>query len=111
MTRTEIANIIAGIGLDWAYYSFENRAAPAYPFLVYFYTNGDDKIADNSNYCKIEGMTVELYSQQVDFTTEDTVEAALQNSGIIYSKTRTYIQQEQAWQTTYETEVIITDGE
>lgn len=111
MTRNEVATMINGIGLPWAYYSFENRMAPEYPFVVYWYTNGDDKIADNSNYCQIEGIAVELYSQQVDFISERLVENALINNGIVFSKTRTYISQELAWQTTYESEVIITDGQ
>ena len=111
MTRTEVANTIAGIGLDWAYYSFENSQAPNYPFIVYYYTNGDDKIADNKNYVPIEGLVVELYSQQVDFAQETTVETKLKAAGIVYSKTRNYIQSELAWQTTYESEVIITNGQ
>lgn len=111
MTRQEIANTIAGIGLPWAYYSFANDQAPDYPFVVYYYTNGDDKMADNSNYCEIDGLAVELYSQQVNFSQEQAVEAALKAAGIVYSKTRTYISQELAWQTTYESEVIITNGQ
>lgn len=111
MTRQEVATMISGIGLQWAYYSFENSIAPKYPFIVYYYTDGDDKIADNSNYCRIEGLAVELYTQQTDFVTERLVENALINNGIVFSKTRTYISQELAWQTTYESEVIITDGE
>lgn len=111
MTRNEVATMINGIGLPWAYYSFENSQSPNYPFIVYYYTDGDDKIADNSNYCRIEGITVELYTQQTDFISERLVENALMNHGIVYSKTRTYISQELAWQTSYESEVIITDGQ
>jgi len=111
MTRNAVATMINSIGLPWAYYSFENSVAPDYPFIVYYYTNGDDKIADNTNYCPIEGIVVELYSQQVDFTTESTVESTLNANGIVYSKTRTYIQSELAWQTTYESEVIISNGQ
>lgn len=111
MTRNEVATMVSSIGLQWAYYSFENSQAPNYPFVVYYYTNGDDKIADNSNYVPIEALVIELYSQQVDFSTEATVEAKLKAKGIVYSKTRTYIQSELAWQTTYESEVIITNGQ
>lgn len=111
MTRSEVASMINGINLPWAYYSFENSQSPNYPFIVYYYTDGDDKIADNSNYCRIEGITVELYTQQTDFISERLVENALMNNGIVFSKTRTYISQELAWQTSYESEVIITDGQ
>lgn len=111
MTRQEVATMIGSIKLPWAYYSFENSLSPEYPFIVYYYTDGDDKIADNTNYCRIEGLTVELYTQQTDFLTERLVENALINNGIVFSKTRTYISQELAWQTTYESEVIIQDGQ
>lgn len=111
MTRNEVATMINSIGLEYAYYSFENSQSPSYPFVIYYYGESDDKIADNSNYCSIEQLFVELYTQQVDFTTEATIEAILNSNGIVYSKTRNYIQQELAWQTIYESEVIITNGQ
>ena len=107
MTRAEVATMINSMGLEYAYYSFENSQAPNYPFIVYYYTSDGDKIADNSNYCGIENLVIEFYSQQVDFTTEATIETKLKNNGIVYSRTRNYIQSELAWQTTYESEVII----
>lgn len=106
MTRIEVAQIIAGIGLPYAYYTFENSIAPEYPFIVYYYNGDDDKLADNTNYLKVDQLIVELYAKDVDFDLEETVENTLNNYGIVYSKTRTYIQQELAWQTTYESEVI-----
>ena len=111
MTRTQVATMINAMGMSWAYYSFENSQSPDYPFVVYYYTNGADKIADNSNYCEIDGLTVELYSHQIDFAKEAAVETQLKAYGIVYSKVRTYISSELAWQTTYESEVIITNGQ
>lgn len=111
MTRAEMAKLINDIGFPWAYYSFENSVAPDYPFVIYYYTSNADKIADNTNYCKIDTVVIEFYSQQVDFTNEEAIETALNAAGIVYSKERTYIATELAWQTTYESEVIITNGQ
>lgn len=107
MTRLEIANMLGTIGVPVAYYSFENVGSPNYPFLVYFYNGSDDKIADDTNYVKVEQLRIELYSKQVDFELESTVEDILNANGIVYDKDRAYINQEHAWETIYESEVII----
>ena len=108
MTRLEIAEMLGNIDLPIAYYSFENSVSPTnYPFLIYYYDGSDDKLADDTNYVKVETLRIELYSKQVDFDLETSVEELLNAYGIVYSKDRAYISQEHAWQTIYESEVII----
>lgn len=108
MTRLEIAEMLTHIDVPVAYYSFENSVSPInYPFLIYYYDGSDDKLADDTNYVKVENLRIELYSKQVDFELESEVEGLLNANGIVYSKDRAYINQEHAWYTIYESEVLI----
>lgn len=107
MTRREVADMLDEMRLPVAYYSFENSVSPTYPFIIYYYESSDDKIADDTNYVKIDTLRIELYAQQVDFDLEEALEDILNENGIVYSKDRAYISQEHSWETIYESEVII----
>lgn len=109
MTRTEIAQMLDGIGLPVAYYSFpETGQAP--PFICYFYSGDNDFLADDSNYQKIDHLNIELYTDNKDFTTEATIEAALSGAGLVYTRAETYIDGEKLYEAIYETDVVITEG-
>lgn len=113
MTFEEVASMVAGIGLEYCYYQFETGPdddPPALPYLCYYYTSNDDLAADNTNYQLIVELIVELYSDVKDFENEATVEAALNEAGLVYDKRTTYIESERMYLTTYTTEVCINNG-
>ena len=87
-----------------------NNPAPPPPFICYYYTGDNDLKADNSNYQKIRQLTVELYCENKNFTLEQTVESALTSNGFVYSKAEIYLNSEKMYMTTYEMEVVITNG-
>lgn len=69
MTRLEIAEMLTHIDLPVAYYSFENSDSPTnYPFLIYYYDGSDDKIADDTNYVKVETLRIELIQSRLILT-------------------------------------------
>lgn len=107
MTRTEVANMIASLKLPYAYYQFPKGTAQACPFVCFFYTNTHDVYADDSNYQRITGLSIELYTSKKDFALEDTVEQMLKNNGFTYYKEENYIDTEKMWQIAYEMEVLI----
>ncbi|MBR7187093.1 MAG: hypothetical protein IKD53_00910 [Clostridia bacterium] len=110
MTRQEIATMIGGIGLPYAYDHFDDRdgAHPqGPPFICFMYPNDDDLQADNINYAHITALVIELYTDNVDFDLEGAVEAALTANALPYAKAETYIDGERMYQTTYTTEVSI----
>ena len=108
MTRKGVSDMIAGIGLPYAYYQFAEREAPSGPpFICFYYPRDDDFIADDKNYQPINALIIELYSDNVDFTHEAAIESALQTNGLPYSREQTYIEGERMYQTTYTTEVVI----
>lgn len=119
MTYQRVYQILSGIMLGTtpipaAYLMFPEddptNPAPPPPFITYYYTGDNDLLADNQNYQHIRPLTVELYCENKDFTVEKAVEDDLTSSGFVYSKSEEYIDSEKLYLTSYETEVIITDG-
>lgn len=107
MTYIEVSDMIRSFDLPYNYYQFPKGAAPAPPFVVFYYPNSDDFIADNKNYSGIRALTIELYTDEKDFQAEATIEATLEANEIPYTKTEIYIDDEQLFEVAYETEVLI----
>lgn len=107
MTYKQIATMVASMGLPYAYYQFPEGTAQSLPFICFFFVGIDDLYADNSNYKRIEQLSVELYTKDKDFDTEATVEGVLKNNNLTYSKECNYIDSEKMWQIAYDMEVII----
>ena len=108
MTYKELADMIEGIGLPFAYYQFPEGTSQAPPFVVFFYSQIDDLYADESNYQRIVTLNIELYTAEKDFDSEAAVEAVLAENDLTYYKEENYIDSEKLYQIAYEMEVIIT---
>lgn len=114
MTYAEIATMIAGTGLPNAYYEFPidpDNPPPDPPFITFYYSADADVLADNQNFLHIVVLTLELYTDNKDFDTEAVVETALRGAGLAWDKTETWIDSERMFQTTYTTEIIITESD
>lgn len=98
--------MIESIGLPFTYDSFPDNIAPDPPYIVFNYPNNDDFAADNINYVSIDVLNIELYTAEKDFQTEASVEAVLKANGLFYSKTETYIRQENLFQIRYVLEIV-----
>ena len=109
MTTTQIAALIASIGLPFAYDHFPEKSAPDLPFICFRYDQQDNFNADNTTRQKIVSLSVELYTANKDITSENAVEAVLVANDMPYTKTETYIDSEKLYLNLYETEVIL-DG-
>ena len=120
MTYKEVYQVVSSIHIDQTnvipcvYWMFPEddptNPPPPPPFLVYYYTESNDLLADGINYQKIRGLTVELYCDNKDFNLEKAVEDALTSNGFVYAKSEDYIESEKLYMTTFESEVIITNG-
>lgn len=107
MTYTDIVEMIKSMGLPWDYYQFDDDTAVAPPYLVYFFTANNDQYADNSNYQKIETLTIELYSDEKDYEDEAVIEAVLTNAGLTFTKAENWIDTERMYQEVYQADVLI----
>ena len=106
MTNREVAEMVASIGLPYAYYQFPEGTAQAPPFVVWFYSNSSDVYADQKNYVKKPVLNIELYTSEKDFDLEAVVEGKLNDNSLTYYKEENYIDSEKIWQIAYEMEVI-----
>lgn len=107
MRYAEVANVIAGIGLPYAYRSFPQSTNKQPPYIVYYYTGTDDLYADNSNYQEIAAIRIELYTRNKDFASERAVENQLRANDFTWTKEETFIEDEKMYLIVYESEVII----
>lgn len=109
MTTAEVASMIGSIGLDYAYYQFPEASGQAPPFVLFYYPEDNDFVADGCNYVKKCSLIIELYTDNKDFEMEAAVETVLKNNGFVYSRAEQYIDSERMYEVIYSTEVII-DG-
>lgn len=107
MTYQEVYEMLESTDLPVAYLTWQIGSVPALPYIVYYYPQSDDFIADNINFQKINALNVELYTKNKDFATESLVEAILSQNSLVYEKTETWLEDEGMFQILYETEVII----
>ena len=109
MTYKEVSNMIEGIDIPFAYYQFPEGTGQECPFICFYFAGSDDFAADDTNYQRIRPLTIELYTDNKDFTLEETVEAALNSSGLVYSRSETYIDSEKMNMVVYTTDIIVTE--
>ena len=106
MLYSEVSNLIASVGIPYAYRAFPSTSQTP-PYLVYFYTGNDDMFADNINYQEIAELRVELYTANKSFSLERQIEAALKNAELSYEKEELYIDDQRIYEIVYQMEVII----
>lgn len=109
MTYKEVESMVAEIGLPNAYYQFPDKTQQEPPFVCFFYTDSDDFYADDRNFAAIRPLTIELYTDNKDFTLESTVEAVLLSHNLPFAKTEAYIDSERMFQISYTVEIVITE--
>lgn len=109
MTYQEIAKMIEGIGLPYAYYQFEEKTGQEPPFICFYYPEDSDLHADNVNYQSISNLIIELYTDEKNFLYEQKVEQTLKENGLSWHKEETYIDEELMYMVAYNMEVCIND--
>lgn len=110
MTYRQVAEMVSSIGVPYAYYQFPNNTGIAPPFVCFYFNSSNDFAADNTNYQRIRQLSLELYTDNKDFTLEQTVENILNQNGLVYSREETYLDSEKMYMVTFQTNIIITEG-
>ena len=108
MTYKEVSEMIESIGLPYAYNEFP-QTLEGPPFICFLFSDSADLMADNTNYAKIRPLFIELYTDNKDFALESRIEAALNNAGLVFTRSETYIGSERMFQVVYDTSVTIED--
>lgn len=105
MTKKEIAAMVDAIGIPSAYRVF--KEPQDLPYAIFIYEENDDIVADGTNYQEVVNLSLYLYTATKDFDLEAKTEGILNGAGLVFSKMEDYIDTEQMYQITYESEVII----
>ena len=108
MTYQQIATMVASIGVPYAYYQFPEGTAQPTPFVCFYFEGSNDLEADNTNYQRIRPLTIELYTDNKDFSLEATVEGILTSNGLTYARNESWIESERMNMVAYTADVIIT---
>lgn len=109
MTYKEVATMISGWNIPFAYYEFPNNTEQTCPFICFFFERDNDLAADNTNFQRIRPLSIELYTDNKDFELEATIETALNNAGLVYSREETYLDVEKMYMVTFMTDIVITE--
>ena len=105
MTINNLADLLAGIGIPFAYDHFAEGESPGPPFICYLLPGSDNFSADGKVFFNINEVRIELYTDTKDVSVECLVEDALDNLGIFYNKSEVFIPEEKLYEVLYSFEV------
>lgn len=101
----ELIAILEEVGIPFAYDHFAEGESPNPPFLCFLLPGSDNFAADGRVYFKINEVRVELYTDIKDLSAEQAVEAVLDQHGIFYKKSETWIDSEKLYEVLYQFEM------
>jgi hypothetical protein len=107
MWMDELINILKETEIPFAYDHFAEGESPQPPFICYLLPGSNNFAADGKVYFKANEVHIELYTDFKDLTVEQKLEAVLDEHGIFYNKSETWIESEKLYEVLYifETEV------
>lgn len=76
------------------------------PFIAIHVTQPDNFAADNQVYCEKWNFRIDLYTVKKDLTAESKIKKLLNDNGIYWVRTETYIDSEKCWEVEFEFDVI-----
>ena len=107
----ELMRIMEDIGIPFAYDHFAEGESPDPPFICFLCPASDNFSADGRVYHKIDQVHIELYTDEKNPATENSVEAVLDERGIFYDKTEVWIESEKLYEILYSFELEVNPNE
>ena len=107
MSFEEIVKMLGGMGLPFAYHHFAEGESPAPPFICYLLPGSNNFSADGKVYYKINEVHIELYTDLKDLAVEQQLEDVLDEHGIFYNKSETWIESEKLYEVLYTFEMEV----
>ena len=101
----EVLEMLAEVGLPYAYHHFAEGESPEPPFICYLMPASDNFAADGKVYYKFDGYHIELYTDAKSLETEAALEAVLDAHGIFYNKSEVWIDSEKLYEVLYQFEM------
>ena len=97
----KLLEIMTAIGIPFAYDHFAEGESPEPPFICYLLPASDNFAADGRVYWKANEVHIELYTDYKDLSAEQRVETALDERGVFYERSETWIESERLYEVLY----------
>ena len=93
--------ILSETQIPFAYHHFAEGESPEPPFICYLLPGSNNFSADGKVYYKINEVHIELYTDLKDLAVEQQLEDVLDEHGIFYNKSETWIEREKLYEVLY----------
>ena len=103
----ELLQILSESQIPFAYHHFAEGESPEPPFICYFLPGSNNFSADGKVYYKINEVHIELYTDLKDLAVEQQLEDVLDEHGIFYNKSETWIESEKLYEVLYTFEMEV----
>lgn len=97
----ELLQILSETAILFAYHHFAEGESPEPPFICYLLPGSNNFSADGKVYYKINEVHIELYTDLKDLAVEQQLEDVLDEHGIFYNKSETWIESERLYEVLY----------
>lgn len=97
----ELLQILSVTQIPFAYHHFAEGESPEPPFICYLLPGSNNFSADGKVYYKINEVHIELYTDLKDLAVEQQLEDVLDEHGIFYNKSETWIESEKFYEVLY----------
>lgn len=97
----ELLQILSETQIPFAYHHFAEGESPEPPFICYLLPGSNNFSADGKVYYKINEVHIELYTDLKDLAVEQQLEDVLDEHGIFYNKSETWIESEKLYEVFY----------
>ena len=97
----ELLQILNETQIPFAYHHFAEGESPEPPFICYLLPGSNNFPADGKVYYKINEVHIELYTDLKDLVVEQQLEDVLDEHGIFYNKSETWIESEKLYEVLY----------
>lgn len=97
----ELLQILNETEIPFAYHHFAEGESSEPPFICYLLPGSNHFSADGKVYYKINEVHIELYTDCKDLAAEQKLEDVLNEHGIFYNKSETWIESERLYEVLY----------
>lgn len=97
----ELLQILNETQIPFAHHHFAEGESPEPPFICYLLPASNNFSADGKVYYKINEVHIELYTDLKDLAVEQLLEDVLDEHGIFYNKSETWIESEKLYEVLY----------
>lgn len=102
-----LLQILSETQIPFAYHHFAEGESPEPPFICYLLPGSNNFSADGKVYYKINEVHIELYTDLKDLAVEQQLEDVLDEHGIFYNKSETWIESEKLYEVLYTFEMEV----